>query len=141
MVVVVDFRKISNSLSMACIPGVPIEALRQVVNWARKRLVELGSAKPILRIGGAVKAGLCATDNGNFIIDEPFRDEYVVGIEGDGVEGSVVGDTRTVERLAEEIKKIVGVVEHGIFCRGNAKAVVAYFGMEDGSVTTRTEGV
>ncbi|KAF8443408.1 ribose 5-phosphate isomerase A-domain-containing protein [Terfezia claveryi] len=76
----------------------------------------IGAVNPKLRMGGMAKAGPCVTDNGNFIIDAPFHDG-----------------------LAEEIKKIVGVVEHGIFCKGNAKAVVAYFGMEDGTVATRAE--
>jgi len=146
-VVVADFRKLSLGLSTVYAPGVPIEVVPQAVSWVKKRLVELGSVNPTLRMGGAAKAGPCVTDNGNFIIDAPFRDGCVVGEGREGVEvkrggkGGGVGDTATVERLAEEIKKIVGVVEHGIFCRGNAKAVVAYFGMEDGSVTTRTEGV
>ena len=145
-VVVADFRKLSGSLSTAYEPGVPIEVVPQAVSWVTKRLVELGSVNPTLRMGGAAKAGPCVTDNGNFIIDAPFRDGCVLGEEREGVnvtwgvKGSGIGDTDTVERLAEEIKKIVGVVEHGIFCRGNAKAAVAYFGMEDGRVTTRSEG-
>ncbi|KAF8428775.1 putative ribose-5-phosphate ketol-isomerase [Tirmania nivea] len=143
-VVVADFRKISSSLSTAYAPGVPIEVVPQAVSWVTKRLVELGSVNPTLRMGGRAKAGPCVTDNGNFIIDAPFRDGCVVGKEGEvngGVKGSGIGDTGNVERLAEEIKRIVGVVEHGIFCRGNAKAVMAYFGMEHGDVTTRTEVV
>ncbi|RPB23979.1 ribose 5-phosphate isomerase [Terfezia boudieri ATCC MYA-4762] len=147
-VVVADFRKISSSLSMAYAAGVPIEVVPQVVSWVAKRLLELGAVNPKLRMGGMAKAGPCVTDNGNFIIDAPFHDGCVLGkqgegegevVNGKGAKGCGVGDTRTVERLAEEIKKIVGVVEHGIFCKGNAKAVVAYFGMEDGTVTTRAE--
>ncbi|KAF8419425.1 ribose 5-phosphate isomerase A-domain-containing protein [Tirmania nivea] len=140
-VVVAVFRKISSSLSTAYALGVPIEVVPQAVSWVTKRLVELGSVNPTLRMGGRAKAGPCVTDNGNFIIDAPFRDGCVVGKEGEvngGVKGSGIGDTGNVERLAEEIKRIVGVVEHGIFCRGNAKAVMAYFGMEHGDVTTRT---
>ena len=143
-VVVADFRKISSSLSTAYPPGVPVEVVPPAVSWVIKGLTELGSVNPVLRMGGAAKAGPCVTDNGNFIIDAPFRDGCIGDWEGavkGGVKGSGIGDTRTVERLAEEIKKIVGVVEHGIFCRGNAKAVVAYFGMEDGSVAKRVEGV
>ncbi|RPB22159.1 ribose 5-phosphate isomerase, partial [Terfezia boudieri ATCC MYA-4762] len=130
-VIVADFRKISSSLSMAYAAGVPIEVVPQAVSWVAKRLLELGAVNPKLRMGGMAKAGPCVTDNGNFIIDAPFHDGCVLGKQGEG-EGEV-------RDLAEEIKKIVGVVEHGIFSKGNAKAVVAYFGMEDGTVMTRAE--
>jgi len=139
--VVADYRKISESLSTRYIAGVPIEVVPPAVSYVTKRLTELGSVGPRLRMGGPAKAGPCVTDNGNFIIDAPFRDGAIVtDAVAQPVKGKGIGDPYTVEKLAELIKSTVGVVEHGIFCKGNAKPVIAYFGMEDGTVTTRREG-
>lgn len=48
-----------------------------------------------------------------------------------------VGANENVEELAKALKGIVGVVEHGIFWAGDKKPIMAYFGMEDGSVSVR----
>ena len=141
-VVVADYRKISESLSTRFTAGVPIEVVPPAVSYVTKRLIELGSVGPILRMGGAAKAGPCVTDNGNFIIDAPFRDGAIVADAGvRPAKGNGIGDSYTVEKLAELIKSTVGVVEHGIFCKGNAKPAIAYFGMEDGTITTMREGL
>lgn len=60
-------------------------------------------------MGGKAKAGPIITDNGNFIIDADFGE---------------IGDP---EGLAEKIKKLVGVVEVGLFIN---MADAAYFGNE-----------
>lgn len=51
--------------------------------------------------------------------------------------GMGVGANENVEELARVLKGIVGVVEHGIFWAGDKKPVMAYFGMEDGTVSVR----
>lgn len=76
------------------------------------------------------------TDNGNFILDVTFPNGVVV----DGIrykEEGFEGLGKHTELLAEKLKGIVGVVDHGIFWEGDKKPVVAYFGMEDGSVVRR----
>lgn len=71
----------------------------------------------VLRMAKA-KAGPLVTDNGNFIIDWQFDSVPAAGWRQVGM----------------ELNNIPGVVEHGLFI-GSAK--VAYFGNEDGSVSTR----
>jgi ribose 5-phosphate isomerase A len=72
-------------------------------------LLALGAKNPQLRMGGKAKAGPIITDNGNFIIDAHF------------------GEIADPEGLAEKIKKLVGVVEVGLFIN---MADAAYFGNE-----------
>ena len=78
-------------------------------------------------MGGKAKAGPILTDNGNFLIDANF------------------GEIADPVTLAAEIKKLVGVVEVGLFIN---MANAAYFGNEgtseiwvllilDGSVTVQ----
>ena len=131
-VVVADFRKISNSLSTCYLPGIPIEVVPPAVSYVMLNLKALGAVNPTLRMGGAAKAGPVVTDNGNFIIDAPFPN----GV-GNVRIGGGVGKNEDVEELAKTIKGLVGVVEHGIFWAMDRKPIVAYFGMEDGLVTTR----
>ena len=72
-------------------------------------LYNLGAKNPQLRMGGKAKAGPILTDNGNFIIDAHF------------------GEIADPVTLAAEIKKLVGVVEVGLFIN---MANAAYFGNE-----------
>ena len=72
-------------------------------------LLSLGAQNPQLRMGGKAKAGHIITDNGNFIIDAHF------------------GELNDPAGLAEVIKKLVGVVEVGLFID---MADAAYFGNE-----------
>jgi len=53
--------------------------------------------------------------------------------------GMGVGANDNVEELAKALKSILGVVEHGIFWAGDRKPIMAYFGMEDGSVAVRAQ--
>ena len=84
----------------------------------------------------AVDAGL-SPDTGH----ERVGGSDVLGKE-EGHPGAAVGmglgANENVEELARTLKNIVGVVEHGIFWMGDRKPVMAYFGMEDGSVAVRT---
>jgi ribose 5-phosphate isomerase A len=69
----------------------------------------MGARNPQLRMGGKAKAGPIITDNGNFIIDADF------------------GRNADPTTLAAEIKKLVGVVEVGLFVN---MADAAYFGKD-----------
>ncbi|KAF8245852.1 ribose 5-phosphate isomerase [Wilcoxina mikolae CBS 423.85] len=160
LIVVADFRKLSPSLSTHYAPGIPIEVVPPAANHVLARLSHLGSTGPTVRMGGTAKAGPCITDNGNFIIDAPFQDgaaavdaglspdtghERVGGSDVLGKEeghpgaavGMGLGANENVEELARTLKGVVGVVEHGIFWAGDRKPVMAYFGMEDGTVAVR----
>jgi ribose 5-phosphate isomerase A len=61
------------------------------------------------------KAGPVVTDNGNFVVDADF------------------GELSDPAHLLKELKLLTGVYEVGLFCK---MASVAYFGEQDGTVTT-----
>lgn len=91
------------------------------------------------------------TDNGMWIIDAPFPplsipSDLIDGDIGDGEKG-----TWEVHQLGRRLKRIVGVLEVGLFYGrngaqvvnageegGGQKPIAAYFGMEDGEVEVRT---
>ena len=123
-VAVADYRKVSESLGTCFLQGIPIEVVPPAVSYVVEGLRKLGLVDVTLRLGGAAKAGPVVTDNGNFILDAK-------------VPAGGVGSSEKVEALARGMKSLVGVVEHGIFWSGDKKPVVAYFGMEDGTVFTR----
>jgi ribose 5-phosphate isomerase A len=121
-----------------------------------KRLRMLGSstpaggAGPIIREGHISKAGPVKTDQDFFIIDAPFPNPLLIGIDltpqikGDGENGQW-----EVEQLARAIKDINGVLAVGLFCGptgpeaeaagvvGGQRPIACYFGMADGSVSVR----
>jgi ribose 5-phosphate isomerase A len=122
---VLDFRKHSRALGHLWTQGVPVEIVPLAHTKILNDLLSLGARNPQLRMGGKAKAGPIITDNGNFIIDAHF------------------GEIEDPEGLAEKIKKLVGVVEVGLFIN---MADAVYFGnegsvlelqllMKDGSVT------
>jgi len=128
-----DFRKHSQMLGQTWTQGVPVEIVPLAHTKVLNDLLNLGAPNPQLRMGGKAKAGPILTDNGNFIIDAHF------------------GEIAAPEILAAEIKKLVGVVEVGLFIN---MANAAYFGNEgnpvsracfllmlDGSVTVQERGV
>lgn len=115
-VIVADYRKNSAQLGEKWNQGIPIEIVPLAHAKVIRDLVELGAIEPALRMGGKAKAGPVLTDNGNFIIDAPFK----------------IG--QDPHKLLQEIKALCGVVECGIFA---GMAEVAYFGNEDGSVDVR----
>jgi ribose 5-phosphate isomerase A len=116
----------------------------------KRILITLGSPDPKIRQGGAAKAGPVVTDNGNWIIDAPFpplklERDLAPGDKGDGEHG-----TWEPHMLGRRLKRIVGVVEVGLFYGrngiqvhnageegGGQKPVAAYFGMENGEVEVR----
>ena len=105
----IDFRKRSTTLGTSWTQGVPIEIVPLAHTKVINDLLCLGAQNPQLRMGGKAKAGPIVTDNGNFIIDAHF------------------GELEDPEGLAETIKKLVGVVEVGLFIN---MADAVYFGNE-----------
>lgn len=144
-VVVADYRKISPRLCTTW-KTIPIEVLPMAAPDVLNRLVELGSPKPLIRPGLPGKAGEVVTDNGMWIIDAPFEPlllEHELEASSKGRQGDKWG----LNALAEQIMKIPGVVEIGLFYGVNGKEaqsqgqygyaqkpVAAYFGMQDGTV-------
>ena len=140
----IDYRKISDRLCTKWTSGIPIEvdpffALDVLVD-----LKELGSIEPKIRLGLPAKAGECVTDNGNWIIDAPFKPLKL--------KSDPAGDGWEVSQLGAAIKQLPGVVETGLFWGINGieaanltgrraapqKPVAAYFGMENGEVEVKT---
>jgi len=114
-VVIADYRKDSKQLGEQWKKGVPIEVLSFAYVPVMKKIEQLGG-KPILRMAEK-KAGPVVTDNGNFIIDADF------------------GIIKDPASLNNELKSIPGIVETGLFIN---MAVKAFFGKEDGSVSSRS---
>ncbi|KAK4205047.1 ribose 5-phosphate isomerase A-domain-containing protein [Triangularia verruculosa] len=136
-VCVADFRKISKGLGTSWTKGIPIEVLPLAANRVLGELKRMGSLEPRVRPGLPGKAGAVVTDNGMWIIDAPFKPLRVHG------ESDREGGEWQVDELAEELIRIPGVAEIGLFYGrdgvqqpegGAQKPVEAYFGMEDGSV-------
>jgi len=116
-VVVADYRKDSSRLGDQWKKGVPIEILPLAYKTVTSEVESRFGGKMVVRMAKA-KAGPLVTDNGNFIADWLFD-----SIPKDG--WNTVG---------MQLNNIPGVIEHGLFI-GQAK--LAYFGMEDGSVSSR----
>lgn len=116
-IVVADYRKKSNLLGTNWKQGVPIEVAPFAYAKLLQNLHRLGSPAAKLRMAVA-KAGPVVSDNGNFIIDAPFGEEYM----------------KHPLELLTRIKMLTGVVEVGLFIH---MARAAYFGEPDGSVTVR----
>ena len=111
------------------------------------RLKMMGSSDPVVRSGLPSKAGECVTDNGMWIIDAPFPalllpEDLTGGVLGTGQDG-----VWEVSNLAQELVRLPGVVEIGLFYGRSGdqhvgpgkgllpqKPVAAYFGMSDGGV-------
>lgn len=112
MVVIADYRKKSVNLGDQWKKGIPIEVIPMAYIPVRNKLQGLG-LEPVLRMAKS-KAGPVVTDNGNFVFDALFS------------------APREWEELETRLLRIPGVVETGLFV---GFAEVAYFGMEDGSVS------
>ncbi|KJE94582.1 ribose-5-phosphate isomerase [Capsaspora owczarzaki ATCC 30864] len=115
-VVVADFRKKSETLGQQWKAGVPIEVIPLAYVPVLRKLESFGG-KPVLRMAKA-KAGPVVTDNGNFVVDCDF------------------GLIQDPAALDKRIASIPGVVETGLFVNMAEKA---FFGMQDGTVETRTK--
>lgn len=143
-----DSRKLQSRLltnwSYIPIEVAPIAALRVL-----RKLRELGSENPTVRLNTVAKEGPLKTDQGFFIVDAPFPPLLTTTDIQAGKDGSGKDGVWEVATLAQKIKAIPGVLEVGIFygltgpqaqaagAVGGQKPVAAYFGMPDGSVTVR----
>ena len=146
---IADYRKLQPRL-LTKWKSIPIEIAPKAAPTIKRILITLGSPDPVIRQGGSAKAGPVVTDNGMWIMDAPFpplllASDLKEGDLGDGTHG-----TWEVHQLARRLKRIVGVLEIGIFHGrngfqvsnsgeegGGQKPVAAYFGMEDGEVQVR----
>ena len=144
-----DYRKLVPRLLTAW-PTIPVEIAPLAAPTIKRILITLGSPDPKIRQGGSAKAGPVVTDNGMWIMDAPFpklliESDLKNGDKGDGQHG-----TWEVHALGRRLKRIVGVLEVGLFHGrnglqvaaageegGGQKPVAAYFGMENGEVEVR----
>jgi ribose 5-phosphate isomerase A len=142
---IADYRKKVDRLLTNWV-GVPIEVQPLATEAVRRELVTIGSVKPFIRSGLPGKAGHIVTDNGNHVIDAPFP-PLLLNSETDKQDPSK--GLWTVDALAARLKSITGVLEIGIFSgpdgptaktlgKGGEKPIMAYFGLQDGSVETKT---
>lgn len=145
-----DYRKLSPRL-LTSWKAIPIEIAPLSAPTVKRILITLGSPDPKIRQGGSAKAGPVVTDNGMWIIDAPFPslklERDLQGEDkGDGTNG-----TWEVHALGRRLKRVVGILEIGLFHGrngiqvakageegGGQKPVAAYFGMENGEVEVRT---
>ncbi|CAH0054178.1 unnamed protein product, partial [Clonostachys solani] len=146
-IAVADYRKQSPRLCTKWLT-IPIEVLPLSAPDVLTRLQAMGSPKPAVRSGLPSKAGECVTDNGMWIIDAPFPPLLLpkdLGPSEDGAGRN--GGKWEVGRLAQELLRVPGIVEIGLFHGFNGtqavslglvgqaqKPVAAYFGTADGSV-------
>ena len=116
VIFVADYRKDSQVLGSVHKAGIPIEVLPLAYKPILNYLTKLSPiAKPVLRMGGTIKAGPCITDHGNFLIDLQL------------------GEIRDPEGIDQQLHRIPGVVGTGLFV-GLTHNV--YFGLADGTVKT-----
>ena len=112
MVVIADYRKKSRELGEQWKKGIPIEVVPMAYVPVMNKLRSYG-LDPVLRMAQS-KAGPVVTDNSNFVVDAKFTAPHNWDI------------------LETKLCRTPGVVETGLFV---GFANVAYFGMEDGSVS------
>ncbi|PQE26610.1 ribose 5-phosphate isomerase a protein [Rutstroemia sp. NJR-2017a BVV2] len=146
---VADYRKLQPRL-LTSWKTIPIEIAPLAAPTIKRILITLGSPDPKIRQGGSAKAGPVVTDNGMWIIDAPFPKLLISSdLQGDD-KGDGENGTWEVHNLGRRLKRIVGVLESGLFHGrngvqvsnsgeegGGQKPVAAYFGMEDGNVQVR----
>ncbi|KAA0202296.1 hypothetical protein HAZT_HAZT011404 [Hyalella azteca] len=122
-VVIADYRKKSTHLGEQWSKGVPVEVVGMAYRPVASAIERLLGGKAVLRQAKAKAIdfgitlhhqGPVVTDNGNLLLDWIFEGRH---------------DWKAVNST---IKMIPGVVETGLFVN---MARVAYFGMEDGSVS------
>ncbi|PON27930.1 ribose 5-phosphate isomerase A [Trichoderma gamsii] len=145
-VAVADSRKQSPRLCTTW-KTIPIEVLPLAAPSVLARLRAMGSPSPTVRSGLPSKAGECVTDNGMWIIDAPFAPLLLARDLKPGVDGAGKDGVWEVGKLAEELVRLPGVVEIGLFTGFNGveavslgkefqaqKPVAAYFGTPTGEV-------
>jgi len=117
-IIVADETKLCRVLGEKRKQGVPVEVVPMAVKKVAAELKALGAVAVVLRDGAKVKAGPVVTDNGNFVLDAYF--------------GEI--QPANVQSLDTSIKRLVGVVETGLF----DYAFEAYVGKNDGSFSVLT---
>ncbi|KAF5127896.1 hypothetical protein MHUMG1_02543 [Metarhizium humberi] len=145
-VAVADSRKQSPRLCTKW-KTIPLEVLPLAAPDVLTRLRAMGSPNPAVRSGLPSKAGECVTDNGMWIIDAPFSPLLLPKDLSSTENGKGGNGSWEIQTLADELLKIPGIVEIGLFhgFNGNQaaglgkelqaqKPVAAYFGMPDGQV-------
>ncbi len=114
-VLVADYRKRApEGLGTVWIKGIPIEVVPIAYIRVQRELLSKGALFANVRQGMPSKAGPVITDNNNFIIDAFF------------------GKIDDVQKLHDEIKAMLGVVDTGLFPE---MASCCYFGESDGEVS------
>lgn len=126
---------------------IPIEVLPLAAPSVLARLRAMGSPNPTVRSGLPSKAGECVTDNGMWLIDAPFAPLLLARDLKAGVDGAGKDGVWEVSKLAEELVKLPGIVEIGLFTGFNGveavslgkefqaqKPIAAYFGTPTGEV-------
>ncbi|KAL7951101.1 ribose 5-phosphate isomerase A domain-containing protein [Trichoderma barbatum] len=126
---------------------IPIEVLPLAAPDVLNRLRAMGSPNPLVRSGLPSKAGECVTDNGMWIIDAPFPPLLLPKDLTAEVDGAGKNGAWEIGKLAEELVKLPGIVEIGLFHGFNGaqavglgkefqaqKPVAAYFGTPSGEV-------
>lgn len=123
-------------------------------NRVLTKLRELGSIEPSVRLTKIPREGPMGeeplkTDQHFFIIDAPFKTLLTKADVAAGKHGAGKDGVWEVDELSRAIKQIAGVLEVGIFSGltgsqaaargsiGGERPVAAYFGMPDGSVSSR----
>lgn len=111
------------------------------------RLRAMGSPNPAVRSGLPSKAGECVTDNGMWLIDAPFPPLLLAKDITEEVDGRGKDGVWEINALAQELVRLPGIVEIGLFHGFNGveavklgkqlqaqKPVAAYFGLANGEV-------
>ena len=101
-VIIADETKVVPQLGVGC--PVPVEVVPEALILAEEGLRQLGAKEIVLRSGSG-KHGPVITERGNIILDASF--------------------TAIAESLEKEIKKIVGVVDNGLFIGYASEVLVA----------------
>ncbi|EEQ30061.1 ribose-5-phosphate isomerase rki1 [Microsporum canis] len=143
---VADWRK-NQSRLLTSWPSIPIEVAPLAARRVIDELKLLGSPNPLLRQNPREKSGPVKTDQSFFIVDAPFPKLLLPSDIAAGQKAE--GGAWEVEKLANAINAITGVLEVGLFCGptgpqaqasrrvGGQKPVAAYFGYTDGTVVSK----
>lgn len=127
--------------------AIPIEVLPMAAPDVLNKLKDMGSTNPAVRSGLPSKAGECVSDNGMWIIDAPFPSLLLPKDLKDGQDGSGKDGVWEINKLADALIKLPGIVEIGLFYGFNGdeavktrqvlpaqKPIAAYFGLPTGEV-------
>ncbi|KAM0251952.1 hypothetical protein ACHAQJ_007926 [Trichoderma viride] len=145
-IAVADSRKQSPRLCTTW-KTIPIEVLPLAAPDVLSRLRAMGSPNPVVRSGLPSKAGECVTDNGMWIVDAPFPPLLLAKDLTAEVDGTGKNGVWEVGKLADELVRLPGIVEIGLFTGFNGveavslgkqfqaqKPIAAYFGTPTGEV-------